>query len=240
MLKQLPNLMTMGSLLCGCVAIVSIFHGQVAHAAIYVSVAAILDFLDGFVARMLHAQSELGKQLDSLADMVTFGVLPGVILFHLMLKSNYFVLYESHGIYRIFKYYMFIVTVFSCIRLARFNLDTRQTSYFIGLPTPINTLLIMSVSLMVYYNTFGLQFYLLNPWVLTGISSLSAGLLVAELPLISLKFKNFRFADNKAQFILLTFSLVLLPVLKFAAIPAIVIIYIILSLIYPPDAVKAN
>ena len=234
MLKQLPNLMTIGNLICGCLALVAVFHGQINHAAIYVVAAAILDFLDGFVARLVNGQSELGKQLDSLADMVTFGVLPGVILYHLMLKSNYFVLYESHGMFRIFKYYMFIVTAFSCIRLARFNIDARQTSYFIGVPTPINTLVILSLALMVFNNQFGLQYYILNPWVLIGVASLSSALLVAELPLISLKFKNFRFADNKAQFILLTLSIILIPLLKFAALPAIMILYILLSLIYPP------
>jgi CDP-diacylglycerol---serine O-phosphatidyltransferase len=234
MLKQLPNIMTMGNLLCGCLAIVSIFHGQITHAAVYVVIAAILDFLDGFVARMVNAHSELGKQLDSLADMVTFGVVPGIILFHLMLKSNYFILYEDRMIYRVFKYYMFIVTIFSCLRLGRFNIDARQTSYFIGLPTPANTLLILSIALVVHYNKFGLHLYILNPWVLAGIASLSAALLVAELPLFSLKFKNLRFADNKGQFILLIISLVLLPILKFAAFPVILLIYIILSLIYSP------
>jgi CDP-diacylglycerol---serine O-phosphatidyltransferase len=240
MLKQLPNLMTIGNLFCGCLAIVSIFHGQVSHAAGYVAIAAILDFLDGFVARKMNAGSELGKQLDSLADMVTFGLVPGVILFSMMLKSNYFVLYESMMGWRIFKYYMFIVTAFSCIRLARFNIDTRQTHHFIGLPTPANTLLILSLNLMTFYNQFGLQSYILNPWVLAGIASLSSALLIAELPLMGLKFRNFRFADNKGQFILLICSVILLPVLKFAALPAIIILYILLSLAFPPGKMETK
>ncbi|MEP7264180.1 MAG: CDP-diacylglycerol--serine O-phosphatidyltransferase, partial [Bacteroidota bacterium] len=234
MLKQLPNLMTVGNLLCGCLAIVSVFHGQPVHAAWYVGIAAVLDFLDGFVARLVNGYSELGKQLDSLADMVTFGVVPGVILYHLMLKSSYFVTYENRDLFRVFKYYMFLVTAFSCIRLAKFNIDIRQTSYFIGVPTPINTMAIVSLWLMVYYNQFGLQHVILNPWVLVGIASISSALLIAEIPLISLKFKNFRFADNKGQFILLTLSIILIPLLKFAALPAILILYILLSAIYPP------
>lgn len=234
MLKQLPNLMTVGNLLCGCLAIVSVFHGKPVHAAVYVGLAAVLDFLDGFVARIVNGQSEFGKQLDSLADMVTFGVLPGVIMYHLMLKSCYFVMYENRDVYRIFKYYMFLVTAFSCIRLAKFNIDERQTTYFVGVPTPINTMAIVSLSLMVYYNQFGLQGIILNPWVLIGVASVSSALLVAELPLMSLKFKNFGFADNKGRFILLTLSVLLLPLLKFAALPAILILYIILSVIYPP------
>ena len=96
--------MTIGNLICGCLAIVSVFHGQVNYVAIFVTGALILDFLDGFVARMVNAQSEMGKQLDSLADMVTFGVLPGMIMFHLMLKSNYFAIYESRLIFKVFKY----------------------------------------------------------------------------------------------------------------------------------------
>jgi len=228
-------MMTIGNLICGCLAIVSVFHGQVNYVAIFVTGALILDFLDGFVARMVNAQSEMGKQLDSLADMVTFGVLPGMIMFHLMLKSNYFAIYESRLIFKIFKYYMFVVTAFSCLRLAKFNIDTRQTSSFIGVPTPAITMVIVSLQLMIFHNQLGLQAYLSHPWVLIGIASLCSALLVAELPLISLKFKNFRFTDNKAQYILLISAAVMLPILKFAAVPGIIILYILLSLIYPPS-----
>ena len=226
--------MTCGNLLCGCLAIVNIFHGRWDNMALLVGIAALLDFADGFTARLVNNQSEFGKQLDSLADMVTFGVVPAVVMYHLMLKSQFLELYDNPLLYKFLKYYMFIIAVFSALRLAKFNLDKRQTNYFIGLPTPANTLMIISLPLIVYNNTFGLQRYLLNPWMLAGIASLSAWLLIAEIPLISLKFKNFSWQDNKAQFLLLILSLILIPVLKFAAIPLIIILYILLSLISPP------
>ena len=240
MVKQLPNLMTCGNLFCGCLAIVNIFHGRWDHVAILIILASILDFADGFVARLVSNQSEFGKQLDSLADMITFGVVPALVMYHLMLKSQFLVLYDNQLLYRIMKYYMFIIAVFSGLRLAKFNIDTRQSNYFIGLPTPANTLLIISFAMMVYYNTFGVQRFLLNPWMLVGIASLSSWLLIAEIPLIALKFKNLSWAKNKAQYILLIFSLVMIPLLKFAAIPAIIISYILLSLLIPPVAEKAS
>lgn len=234
-LKLLPNAMTLGNLFCGCLAVVSIFHGQVNHAAAFVAFAAILDFLDGFVARKLNVQSEMGKQLDSLADMVTFGLVPGVVLFHLMLQSNYFAIYESRMAFRFFKYFMFVVTLFSCLRLAKFNIDTRQKEYFIGLPTPANTLMILSFALIVFHNQFGLRPYILNPWTLAGIASLSAGLLVSTIPMISFKLTGKGVRENKAQIILLATAVILLPLLKFAALPIIITVYILLSLIYPPE-----
>ena len=235
MLKQLPNLMTCANLFCGCLAIVNIFHGRFDHVAVLVAIAALLDFADGYTARLVNNQSEFGKQLDSLADMVTFGVVPGLAMFHLMLKSQFLELYDNILLFKAIKYYMFIITVFSALRLAKYNIDKRQSSYFIGLPTPANTLLILSFSLIVYYNLYGLQRFILNPWMLTGLASLSAWLLVAEIPLISLKFKNFKWSENKAQFLLLFLSACLLPVLKFAAIPIIIALYIILSLLFPPE-----
>ena len=234
MVKQLPNLMTCGNLICGCLAIVNIFHGRWDHVAILVILALLLDFADGFVARLVNNQSEFGKQLDSLADMITFGVVPAIAMYHLMLKSQFLVLYDNLFLYRILKYYMFIIAVFSALRLAKFNIDTRQNDHFIGLPTPANTMMIISISMMVFYNSFGLQRYLLNPWMLVGIASLSAWLLIAEIPLISLKLKNLSWEKNKAQFILLIFSLIMIPLLKFAAAPAIISIYILLSLLMPP------
>lgn len=234
MLKQLPNLMTCGNLFCGCLAIVNIFHGRWDHMALLVGIAALLDFADGFTARLVNNQSEFGKQLDSLADMVTFGVVPAVAMFHLMLKSQFLELYDNQLLYKFLKYYMFIITIFSALRLAKFNLDKRQADYFIGLPVPANTLMIISLPLIVYYNSFGLQRFILNPWMLVGIASLSSWLLIAEIPLVSLKFKNFKWKDNKVQFLLLFFSMILLPIFKFVAIPLIILIYIVFSLINPP------
>lgn len=238
MLKQLPNLITCGNLLCGCLAIVNIFHGRPDHAVMFVSIAALLDFADGFVARMVKNMSEFGKQLDSLADMVTFGLVPAIALFHLMLKSQFLEMYDNILLYKILKYYMFIVAVFSALRLAKFNTDSRQSVNFIGLPTPANAFLIISFSMIVYYNQFGLQRYILNPWMLVGLATLSSSLLIAEIPLISLKFKNFAWKDNKAQYLLLTITSILLPVLKFAAVPLIILFYFLFSSLFLPATEK--
>ncbi len=227
--------MTLLNLLCGCIALVSVFHGRIDHAAILVVIAGILDFLDGFVARMMNAHSELGKQLDSLADMVTFGVVPGVILFNLMLQSSYFATFESRLLFSVLKYYMFIVTLFSCLRLAKFNIDPRQTTYFIGLNTPTNTFMILALPLILRHDSFGLGSFILNPFILVGIASLSAFLLVAEIPFISLKFKSLKWNDNRPQYLLILGALLLLIAFRYAGPPLVVIFYLILSLIFPPD-----
>ena len=234
MIKQIPNIITSANLFCGCLAILNIFHQNIPNAAIFIIAALIFDFLDGFLARKLKVISPLGKQLDSLADMVTFGVVPGMLLYQLMLKSNYYAMFESRMMFKFFLYYMFIVPVFSAWRLAKFNNDERQSAWFVGLPTPANTLLILSLAMMVYHNQFGLQRYILNSWSLVCIASLSSWLLIAEIPLVSLKFKNLAWKENKSQYLLLAFAAILLPVGKFAAVPVIILFYIILSLLNPP------
>lgn len=237
-LKNLPNLMTVVNLFCGCIAVVALFSGQVWYVAVLVAVAAIMDFLDGFVARMVNNVSDFGKQLDSLADMVTFGVVPGAALFQMMTVSNHFEWFEKLWVYNAFCYAMFAVTIFSCLRLAKFNIDTRQSSSFIGLPTPANTILILSLYIIGMKGIAGLDIYLLNPLILLGIASLSSWLLVAELPLFSFKFKNFGWKDNKAQFLLVASAIVLLPVFKIIALPVIILLYITLSILFPPPQQK--
>ena len=230
--KQIPNALTCANLLSGCAAILSAMTGQWHHAAIYLLASLLFDFLDGFAARILNANSPIGKQLDSLADMVTFGFLPGVILFQLFLKSNFFILIDNWIIFNLLKYFFFANTICAALRLAKFNLDTRQTNYFLGLPTPANTMFIASLPLMVMHDQFGLKPYILNPMVLVGICILFSVLMITEIPLIALKFKNFKWKDNQPQFILLLLSVILLPVLQFAAIPVIILCYITLSLIF--------
>ncbi|MDQ3111751.1 MAG: CDP-alcohol phosphatidyltransferase family protein [Bacteroidota bacterium] len=170
---SIPNLITLGNLLCGCLAIVFAFEGNLVWAAYLVGIAAVLDFLDGFVARALKQYSEIGKQLDSLADMVTFGVVPGVVMFKLLDYSfrNYHQLslydlsgsiydlaeameYRNHW-YSYLPYVGFLIVLFSALRLAKFNIDTRQSDSFIGVPTPANAILICSIPLI--YNTYNLM-----------------------------------------------------------------------------------
>ncbi|PSR54385.1 CDP-diacylglycerol--serine O-phosphatidyltransferase [Adhaeribacter arboris] len=233
MKKLIPNTITCLNLFTGCVAIFAAFQDSLAFAALLVYLAAIFDFLDGMLARLLHAYSEIGKQLDSLADMVSFGVLPGVILFKLMQKAIRSSESASLLTMELFPFFAFIIIIFSALRLAKFNIDSRQTSSFIGVPTPANTLLIGSLPLILDNDIFHLHDFILNPITLSLITVVMSFLMVAEIPLFALKFKNLTWKDNSIRFIFLLIALPLLFLLKFAAIPVIIALYIILSLIKP-------
>lgn len=232
-MKHLPNLITLLNLCCGCAAIVAIFNSQMQQAGIFILSSMVLDFLDGTVARVLKAWSELGKQLDSLADMVSFGLVPGLILYSLYLKGNTFNSFHE-PFTEVGAWYMFTVTVFSALRLAKFNIDKRQSTYFIGLPTPANTLLVLSMAFIVEYNELGLGNFILNPWFLIGFVSISSFLLVAEIPLISLKVNSSNLKDNIPAVLLLSASVVLFILFRFAAPPLIIVLYLILSFVFPP------
>lgn len=234
MKKHIPNFITCLNLFTGCVAIYIAFQGNLVFAAYLVGIAAVFDFLDGMIARLLHAYSEIGKQLDSLADMVSFGVLPGVIMFQLMRKSAMAdpntSLYEAE----IFPFLAFIIIIFSALRLAKFNIDTRQTTLFIGLPTPANTLFVASLPLILASDQFNLGQYFMNQYVLLGLTLLLSYLLVAEIPLFALKFKNLAWKDNATRFIFLLIAIPLLFLLKFAAVPVIIVLYVLLSFFAQP------
>ncbi|MDB5261683.1 MAG: CDP-diacylglycerol--serine O-phosphatidyltransferase [Adhaeribacter sp.] len=234
MKKHIPNFITCLNLFTGCVAIYIAFGGNLVFAAYLVGVAAVFDFLDGMLARLLHAYSEIGKQLDSLADMVSFGVLPGVILFQLMRKSA--MTDPNTSLYQaeLFPFLAFIVIIFSALRLAKFNIDTRQTTSFIGLPTPANTLFVAALPLILAADDFNLGQYFMNQYVLLGLTLVLSYLLVAEIPLFALKFKNLTWKDNATRFIFLLIAIPLLFLLKFAAVPLIIVLYVLLSFITQP------
>ncbi|MES2287038.1 MAG: CDP-alcohol phosphatidyltransferase family protein [Bacteroidota bacterium] len=236
--KNIPNTITCGNLFCGCLAVVCAFNDNLLWSAYLVGIAGVLDFLDGFLARLLNVHSEIGKQLDSLADMVTFGLVPGVVMF--IFLSNATAIYAgTSGSNMVALSYLplfaFIITIFSAIRLAKFNIDTRQTSSFIGVPTPANALLICSLPLIHFFQpnigNFNLIPILENVWFLLGLTILMSYLLVAELPLFALKFKNFGWADNKIRYSFLIASIVMLLLFQFIAIPFIIFLYVILSVI---------
>ena len=239
--KHIPNAITSGNLVCGCFAIVSAMHNNLVWTAYFVGIALILDYFDGFVARLLKVGGELGKQLDSLADVVTFGVVPGMVIFQMIRYPH--VIPVGNGvpetaisptIYFI-SLIAFLIPVFSAMRLAIFNIDTRQTSSFIGVPTPANAMLICSLPLIGVYQPelFGcnLNTIIYDIYFLVGLTLVMSYLLVAELPLFALKFKNFKWADNKIRFVFLIISLVLLILFHFIAIPIIIFLYILLSII---------
>lgn len=227
--KHIPNSITCGNLLCGCLAIVSAFEGNLLVSTYLVGIAAVLDFFDGFTARLLKVHSEIGKQLDSLADMVTFGVVPGVIIYHLFQLS--FMKEDNHMGY--LAYVAFLIPVFSALRLAKFNVDTRQSDSFIGVPTPANAILICSLPLIKFFQpnigNFSMVSIIESPAFLVSLSIVMSYLMVAELPLFALKFKNFGWPDNKIRYTFLTIAVLLLAVFQFIAIPFVIFLYIILS-----------
>ena len=238
MIKQnIPNLLTLCNLFCGCIAIVFAFEGNLVWSAYMVGIACVFDFLDGMVARLLNVKSEIGKQLDSLADMVSFGVVPGVFMYFLLRGTFMFNAPHSFngGVanYKILLPHVgFLITIFSAVRLAKFNLDTRQSDSFIGLPTPANTIFIVSLPFFFEGVTKYISLeYILNPLLFICITVISSFLLIAPIPLFALKFKNFRWADNKVRYIFLALALALLIIFKFVGIPLVIVLYILLSLI---------
>lgn len=225
--KHLPNLITLLNLLCGCIALVFAGEANFEMAFFFVCLGIFFDFFDGFFARLFHVSSPLGLQLDSLADMVTSGVVPGFVLFKMLSNS---VNSDPSLIY--LPYLGFIITLGSCYRLANFNIDTRQTDSFIGLPTPANALFILSLPLILKNSDSLLVLELLiNPWVLLFIAVLSAYILNAEIPLFALKIKKFNLKDNGLPLFFLIISLLLLVLLQFAGVALIIVFYVLLSLI---------
>nr|WP_315155847.1 CDP-alcohol phosphatidyltransferase family protein [uncultured Flavobacterium sp.] len=229
--KHIPNTITLLNLFCGCIALVFVSKNQFEMAFFFVCLGIFLDFFDGFFARLFKVSGPLGLQLDSLADMVTSGVVPGFVMFRMMQESSIF-MYEGHM--QFFPYLGFIITLGSCMRLAKFNIDTRQTDSFIGLPTPANALFILSLPLVLEnYSRESLIVIeiLTEKWVLLLISLFSAYILNAEIPLFSLKIKKFNFKDNVLQIIFLAVSVLLLFFLQYLGVTLVIIFYVLLSVI---------
>jgi len=223
MKKHIPNALTCANLLSGCIGIVFAFKGDLNIAAYAVLVSGIFDFFDGFSARLLNVKSEMGKELDSLADVISFGFLPGVVMFQLITQSNQTTTYLP--------YVAFLITIFSALRLAKFNIDTRQSEDFIGLNTPMNSLFIVSLPFIQQQYPGILDSTLL----LIGITILMSWLLVSEIKIYSLKFGTLNWKDNKVKYIFLMISAVLIAFLKFAAIPIVLILYISSSFLHFKD-----
>jgi CDP-diacylglycerol--serine O-phosphatidyltransferase len=225
MLKHLPNMITSGNLLCGCLGIIECFSGSLQTATFYILLAAVFDFFDGFVARAVKANSAMGKELDSLADCVSFGALPGFLLYKIMLAATNIPTEMAW-----LPYFALLIPVFSALRLAKFNIDTRQSDSFIGVPTPADAMLIASFPWLIVEGNFFSPF-LQNIYVLMAVAIVMSYLMVAELPLIALKFKNFSWASNRYVYLLLGGSVLLIALFQFSAVPLIMILYVLLSII---------
>jgi CDP-diacylglycerol--serine O-phosphatidyltransferase len=241
--RHIPNIVTLLNLFSGCIALIFAVYGNFVAAALFVFLGIFFDFFDGLLARKLNVQSPLGIQLDSLADLVTSGVVPGVIMFKLISDSigssnfNYADSWSSSLKDTVLEMPLLpliglLVALASAYRLAKFNLDEDQQTYFKGLPVPANTLVIMSLPLILeYQNSDLMNSIIINKWFLIGLTLLSCYLLNSNIKLFALKFKNWRFKDNAVRYIFLILSVVLLIVLQFAAIPLIIGLYIILSIL---------
>ncbi len=243
--KQIPNLFTLLNLLSGIIAVMFALTDKLVEAALFVFLGIFFDFFDGFFARKFNVSGELGKQLDSLADMVTSGVVPGLVMFQLLLyatKQQWFMelSYESMTSWQDYSdtFYYFIpfigllIPLASAYRLANFNIDERQTSSFIGLPTPALAIFVLSLPLILHYSDqqFFIHF-IHNKYILIIITLLGSYLLNAEIPLFSLKFKNYSWASNKVKYIFLVCTVILLGTLRTVAIPLVIILYVSISII---------
>lgn len=234
--KHIPNTITLLNLLAGLLALIHAFNGNYNEAFSLVCLGIFFDYWDGFFARIWKVQSPIGLQLDSLADMVTSGVVPGLVMYKMLgdIQENQsqYNLTEDTYYMGVVPYLGFLITLASCYRLAKFNVDTRQTDSFIGLPTPANALLIMSIPMIQFHSEFEwLVDFLSNPYVLVGVTVLSSYLLNAEIPLFSLKLKSFSWEKYKMQVVFLILSLILIVLLEFIAIPIIILLYVILSVV---------
>ena len=242
--KHIPNFITLLNLFCGCIAVLFAVNNSFVLAAFFVFLGIFFDFFDGFFARKLNVSSEIGLQLDSLADMVTSGLVPGIIMFKLIglsIDSPTFneTATEWNDMFHFtgFKASLLpliglFVTCASAYRLAKFNVDIEQQDFFKGLPTPANTLLIMSLPLiMVFQNNDLINSIILNKWFLISLTLFSCYILNSDIKLFALKFKDYSFKNNVIRYIFLILCVVLLIVLHFAAIPLIIVLYILLSII---------
>ncbi|MBR4897406.1 MAG: CDP-alcohol phosphatidyltransferase family protein [Prevotella sp.] len=232
MTKHIPNAITCCNLISGCIAAYFAFKGLYTLALQWIVIGAVFDFFDGMSARLLGVSSPIGKELDSLADDVTFGVAPSAIVFH-FLDTHLSTLNPELSILTFLPYIAFLIAAFSALRLAKFNLDERQTTSFIGLPTPANALfwgsLIEWMNFKESFEPYTLPTYYI--YIVIALILLSCWLLVAELPLFALKFKHWGWKGNEVKYIFIITSVLLLGVLGIKGIAVVIAWYVILSVI---------
>ncbi|MDQ3844448.1 MAG: CDP-alcohol phosphatidyltransferase family protein [Bacteroidota bacterium] len=258
-MKQIPNLFTLLNLIFGCIAIVFLLQTgeaivqldasgaaqvflpeRIGWGALFIFAAAVVDFLDGFLARMLKASSEMGKQLDSLSDVVSFGVAPGIILYQL-LRMGYAQQEGGLDISMIALLPAFIFTGAVAWRLAKFNVSEDQKDSFRGVPSPAAGLLVASFPLILNNPKFGMETLFINPWFLYGVIILLSYLMISNRTFMAIKFKDFSYRNNLFKYILLAISLVLVVALQWLAVPIIFVVYLVFSFFTKtPDNVIVN
>lgn len=217
-LLTLPNILTLCNLLCGAAAAVSALRfGNLQWPLLFIVMAAVFDFLDGFAARLFKSYSPLGKELDSLADCVSFGFAPSAILLNI---------YEASGGVEPWGYLVFVLAAFSALRLAKFNIDENQSTQFIGMPTPAAALMVASSGYLV-----GTGMYAVNPWFTVLLAFVLSYLLVCKVPMFALKFKHYGFRGNEVRYLFAGCAVVALVIWQILAIPFIILAYVALSMV---------
>lgn len=236
-MRQVPNFLTLTNLFCGCCALLYILHGQVDVAAWFTLGSFLCDYLDGMAARALGVHSPLGKQLDSLADVVSFGVAPGAMLYQMIAATQPLATEASVCLPAL---PAFVVSMFSALRLGKFNLDTRQTDYFIGLSTPACTIFVLGLALAVFKNRFGLSEILDNPYFFYVLTAGLSWLLVSEIPMFGMKIKRLDWRSNSLILIFLVLFAGFVFFVKELALSAIIVIYIVFSVVSKNKIVGAH
>lgn len=243
MKKFIPNGISLLNLLCGCIAAVYAFNDSLFVAGFFVGLGIFFDFFDGLAARVLNVSSELGKQLDSLADMITSGLVPGIVMCQLLadatghsgslLDIHQDNAWSSAGtLFKEITFLGFLITAASAYRLANFNIDTRQTDSFIGVPTPANAIFIIALGIIAQITTIDWLFNALtHPLILILVTVLSCFLLNANLPLFALKFKHGSFKGNEIRYLFLAGCVIMIVLLQVYAIPCIIIFYVLMSVL---------
>ena len=235
---HIPNTITLLNLLSGAASLVLASRGYLALACVFIGIAAVLDFFDGLLARLLKVHSAIGEQLDSLADLVSFGLAPSFLLFQ-HLGQLYAAAGHSKGLENMPAMQLagmalsFLLVVFAALRLARFNIDARQREAFIGVPTPAIALLFATAIGLYYQETEMQQWQLLSqPWIWQATAVAGSLMMVIPLHMFSLKFKDLSWQNNQIRYVFVGFSLILLVLLHAIALPLIIIWYILLSIVY--------
>ncbi len=264
-MKQIPNIFTLLNLIFGCIAIMYIMQPglvpqyaagsegfspyineqtgvqfvnipeQIELASLFIGLAAVIDFLDGFVARLFKASSEMGKQLDSLADVVSFGVAPGMIIFQ-FLRLSYAQQTDGLDISILWLLPAFIVPAAGAYRLARFNIDTEQSYSFKGVPIPAAGLLIASFPLIGYFDTTSFVHLLINKWFWYTVILIVSYLMVSTLPMMAMKFKNISLKDNLGRYLIVVLAILAAIFLHWLAVPVVFVLYVLLSLLIKQKA----
>ena len=243
--KHIPNIFTLSNLSCGLIAIFLAFQSQLVLAGLFIVIGLFFDFFDGMLARIFKVSGELGKQLDSLADLISFGVAPSIIVFQLIYKvetSDF--LMQSDETNNLFLHWSpfiaFFIPIFSALRLAKFNIDSNQTSSFIGIPTPANAMFFIALPLILEYQESSfMAAYINNLYFLIIATIVMSLLMVAEIKLFSFKLKSFAWKENIVQYLFILISGLLLWLFHFVAIPIIILLYPVISLIKKQDEIQS-